>query len=276
MPIDLETGKTFRTLVAQFAEQIGVASFGADGRGEPGIPATVHELAICKSYVNSGYKDFLQADADWTFLNDEVILTLDPAGAGPFNVNGDPARYRLPQHCTGHPRGNWRFRDDLTSARQVICRPMDVIDAKRQGIVRTGVPELAGVRGIPSGPLAGKGSEVVFYPAPDAAYTLVGLYRVLPYDLVDLDQRHVAGAEHDNTVLAAALHKWAQRDGDEPSKIERGGEYARLMALSKDIDRRKRTRNFGRMRDPSTSRADAPMGRRAEGLVTHHNGNPIP
>lgn len=279
MPVNIDSSMTFSEMIIELADDVGLASHGADGRSAAGLPDNPADLAKVKKFVNKGYRAFLGEDPKWTFCRSTFTLVLYPAGDGPDNVDGDAARYRLPSYLRGMPATTPTYTDQLS--RVTHCLPRDVATVLRhiQTEEATGVPRIYAVRPIP-GP-DGKTShvdtlhEMLFYPTPDVQYTLEMQVRVHPYNLVDVDlERHVAGPEHDRAIMAAARLAWLEAfSEDAGEKAEALQTYTKLLENAKAVDRELRPRNLGRLSDPSINRAE-PV-RRGRGLITHSNGTPI-
>lgn len=270
---------TLAAMMLELAEDVGLAYYGADGRQAPSLPQDAGSLAKLRSYVNKGYREFLAADPRWSFTRTTEELELSPDGTGPRNIDGDPARYRLPPYMRGIPASTPAYIDQISSITHCALRDASTVLRNIQAIKASGVPRMCAVRPIPNpgGITSAEHThyEMIFYPAPDAKYRLSWLVRVHPYSLVDDNEPHVAGSEHDRAIMAAVSKCWRDKFSDDPGEIANAvREWVNLLEASRANDRETRTRNFGRMTDPSICVDE--RSRRGRGLITHSNGTPIP
>jgi len=111
------------------------------------------------------------------------------------------------------------------------------IRALRAGIISSGNPVIFASRPINTGVTAtGKRWELIFWPRPSGLHTVDVVYRRFPNKLSTGTDTSVAGFQHDNTVLSAALAE---------AEIQRGGElgprqkaYEMALERSRRIDSR--------------------------------------
>lgn len=251
------TGATFGSLIRDLAEEVGLADYiraDADDN-KAGIPEDPHDLDAVKRAVNRGYDRFLRHSPRWTFLIRPVRIVTSAAGTGPYNVGGDPARYRLPSYITARPMGNWRYIGDDTRRGEVINREHQALErALQANDPATGEPLWGAVREYDSPDTiygAGHAFQAIFYPIPDATYTLEADFRVRRHLLVDLHERTIAGPDHDRAILDCARHEWWSRDAVDPSRLAVvASDMAESLARSIEIDNLNRPRNAGPMLDP--------------------------
>lgn len=244
MPVDISSSASFSDLIRRLAERSGHAS---QTGSVSAVPVDAHNLDLMKRYVNEGYDRFLRASKDWTFLDLRYELTLDEDGESDTNVEGDPARYRLPSYIAGAPKGPWRYNDQRT-ARVFV---QNVARAQVEGYMQIGQPTLgpptvAAYRPLVTGdPIGGqsRGWEVLFWPVPDQPYVLAADFRVKQHKLVDLAERHIAGQEHDAAIIAFAWMVWQEDDAENPADLARAREAvygipgtAMRGALAESID----------------------------------------
>lgn len=279
MSADLESSKTFGELMLDLALRAGLEEYESAGTGAPILPTDKSDLALLRKWTNDGYKRFLRSDPDWTFCIEPITLTLSPDGKGAYNIDSDPGRYLLPFPIRSRPRGNWRFKDTSTPASQVLdysARRVLLERQAHQGM--SGIPEKAGCRRRPSGEGVNQSRiewEVIFFPNPSGPFVLENDFRIPPYDLVEFDEHHVAGADHDHAIVMSAWDLWQAEDADDAEEAKRAhDEWMEAFAQSKALDARNRTRKHGRLVDPSISRVS--RSRRAEGLVSSVGGVMLP
>lgn len=300
MPDDTAySAKTFGDLLLEMAVELGLARLtstaGADQ--EPALPTDGSVLFKLRQRLNQGYRSFINGEdpipsqdhrekpyTQWTFLTRTVVITFDPTGNGPLNLDGDAGRYRLPDSITGAPKQGWTLNNNgLYANTRVMSVTIERIrdELARSGTI-TGCPMWATTRPIPSpdSSLNGKAWEVVVAPRPSGTMTMTTEFRVAVRDLKDLDQLHIAGPEHDSTILLYALWTWYRRD--DPSNKH----YGRLAAAasqalrsSMEIDKRSRPMVVGLMQDPGVTAFAVNRGAIAAGqttFVTYTQGIPTP
>jgi hypothetical protein len=236
---DRSSSKTFGDLMLALAEApvCGIASYGTTGTGVGALPTGEADLAILKRAVNRGYQRFLNFYPQWSFMRDEVTMTVSQATDGPYNVRGAAWRYRLPSGVRSAPIQNMRFSD--ATALVSRCKTVDsrlILDL-RQRSDTSGTPQFAAFRPIQGADGAGDEAaafEMILYPTPDTTYTMSGQFRLLPYDMVDEGERHIAGAAHDRAIIACVLYEWARMDQDK-EPMTAGLRDDMLMALAESV-----------------------------------------
>lgn len=271
---------TFGDMILDCAERWG----HADQSGTlPGLPTDAAILDLIKRKINAGYHEFLRADRKWTFVRQRVQVLWCPNGDGPFNIPSaglpDGGRYRLPSYVGSQPHTDWTY---VTTGRPPMV--IQTIDAetvrRRMAAFRTkGIPAWAGVSPIQTDDgingQGGKGWEVMFYPRPQNVSTVEAIFSVRQHVLKNLEERHVAGSDHDRTIIAFADHQWYKDDAEDPT-VSAGyaGEMANQLAQSMLIDQERRPRQHGKLVDPKT--LTVPVNRYVNlGAITY-NGSPVP
>jgi hypothetical protein len=100
--------------------------------------------------------------------------------------------------------------------------------------------------------------------------------RIFPGKLIHLDQRHIAGASHDLTVLAAALYRLKNRDAVEDSVRKRYLEdWNTALADSIAIDLQNEPPSLGRVTDPGTRGGHMDERLRHDWRGTTYNGTVV-
>lgn len=215
-----DTSMTFRDLILRVAEAGGLCDYPEGEDNEAAIPTDPHDLDLCKRSVRDGLEQFYRAHKKWTFLQPEVSMTLSTDASSPASINDDPARYRLPWFVCGassgvitwaNPVGSWGGTLQLTNPERVMAAAANNPDS-------TGHPQLACILPAPQNVAVTTGDrqgwELRVWPKPDANYELKARFRVFPRRLEDLDERHVAGAMHDQTVVSFAVWVLKRRDAE--------------------------------------------------------------
>lgn len=273
---DRFSSKTFQDLILALAEDpaCGLASFGTAGNETAQIPSNQADLDRCKRIVNRGYQRFLNHDPAWSFLRDELTITFSADGTGPSCVAGENWRYRLPGGARSTPLGNLRYLDQNATVNAIgTVEPRLILDARQQNDTG-GTPTWCGFRPIPLSDADDDGGsfEMIVWPSPDSAYVVTGSFRLLPYDLVTLDERHIAGSAHDNAIIACVLYEWAKSDkpGD-PIFATLQAEMIDALQKSVTLDRRNRPSRRGQVSDGGR---DLEVAERMN--VTHIDGAQLP
>ena len=242
------------------------------------LPEDPHDLDVLWRALRTGYGLFLRSNPNWQFVRRVVSLTFDLDGTGPANVAGDPARYRLPEYVSGPPEDAWTYGDDNSD---VLCI-QPVSDAELRALqaasVQTGTPAFVSHR--PFTPddagVAGRTAwEAVFYPAPGIAHTLSATFRIQAGHLVDLADRHVAGPDHDETIICAAVFHLARNDkipGLDRDTAE--ADWLKALADSRTLEAAKAPPTVGPLR--KTGQPAAESRYRGRGHTFSYNGTPIP
>lgn len=153
---------------------------------------TSEEAARVSDAIRDGLRKFYRA-RDWTFLKPaRTVVTV-------ANVKA----YDLPQEV-GYIEGNL-YHAESTGYRTVHKAFPEVILDRHATSHTSGLPELYAMRPKMTDGVLGQTKEIIFWPTPDAAYTLTYSARILP-DMLTTDQLYALGAaEHAPTILEACL-----------------------------------------------------------------------
>lgn len=212
-------GLRFDQILIRVAEYLGIADYSSAGTGAAAIPSDVHDLDLCKRLVNDGIRMFLSDNPKWYWTRKIHSMTISNSSL-PDQINGDTARYLMPQDFNGDAMGEWTFGADQNVWPEIITMPEHVIRMWRSihSGNQSGIPHYAAFRRLEDRyvPAGQRGRwEVIFYPDPGQAYVVELEYRHFFNDLVEptLDYQP-AGAEHDETIVAAAIAK-AELDRDD-------------------------------------------------------------
>lgn len=179
--------------------------------------------------VNRGIRHFYTAATgdephSWSFLRPEATLAL---ASGTFT-------YNLPVDCTS-VFGTFEF----VGANQ---RPIQRIDPDRLLQLRASegasnaAPTVFATRHKTSDGSAEQGLEVLFYPTPDAIYSLRYHYVVVPPDLTSSLQYPWGGKVHAETILASCLMVAASHARLEQTETRRA-EFDQRLRSSIQLDR---------------------------------------
>lgn len=281
MPVDLTSSKTFGELLKELAERVGMVDYinpddDTDNRAR--LPADPHDLDKLKRCLNNGYREFFNSWPHWRFAEMAHEITFAPDGDGPYNVDGDASRYRLPSTIAGNPLSDWIYQGTTTPLSCILrVDPQSLERMQQIGDSSSGDPRYSTVRQIkttdqPTGePTA---CEVVFYPTPNRLLTVRGTFRVRPPMLIDPAQRHVCGADHDLSIIAFAVWEWKKGDATDPADLAVcKADRDEKLKQSKEIDQFGRAPGVGRMVD--TTPQPAPTVRDLTYSVRQRNGTEL-
>lgn len=267
MPPVIDTGLTVGEILLEMAVRYGIAEEDTAG-GPLSLPASNTEnFRMLLSALNRGYSRFLNR-REWSFLSRPLQILMDPNGIGPLNVDGDPARYRLPEWACIMPEGGggWKYVDTLSAYGEVMPMPYEDVYSLLQsaGTSSTGTPMYAGIGPYTAGggharSVGGNGLgmsdtdwELVLYPSPTAAYLIRATFNMRSHKLVSVNQRHIAGSQNDEAITAEGI--WALYESDVMNPERDGAKEARDeavgLAIARDV---KKTLGMkGQITDPAT------------------------
>jgi hypothetical protein len=261
MTIGPDTSMTFRDAILRVAEAAGLAD--NVNAATVGIPTDTGDLDIVKRAVWDGaelfYRGLNPATGKvhpWTFLRPMVELICDPAGTGPDNIENDPAKMRLPWNVTGRPSGTWVWKVASGGwGGNVIDTHIERLERMHVLGTITGCPEYAAI-GVAKDQKVNvtdrQGWYVHVYPTPDLAYVMRARFLLTPRKLLELDDRHIAGALHDQTLVSAAVWAFKRRDAkDRATRESYREDFEEAMLASIKHDEMNVPKTLGRLEDPS-------------------------
>jgi len=213
----VQPGYTFGDLMLLVAKEFGYARIVDDAGNDttPQLPSEPSRVDALAYVVAGGYESFLRANPKWSFLTPTHTITMDSTGTGALNVAGDAGRYLLPVGVSGRPSDGWLLTLPSVDRRAYTVSDTSAkrVAADRAANTSVGMPGLAAVRPM----MQDDGSlrwEVFVSPLPDRNYTLTAQLRLAPPRMSALDDRHIAGPAHDDTIAAMAFAAMAMREGD--------------------------------------------------------------
>lgn len=143
--------------------------------------------------------------------------------------------------------------------------PLELVDESRiralrmsQTITISGPPRYMAERpkaGTPMGLTAGQRFEVIFFPTPDAAYTVTYRYKVAPNAISDSQKYPYGGMQHAETIRAACLCACEQFLNDGRTNWTAG--FDELLMASIQADQQKAPASLGYNGDKSNCRRDS-------------------
>lgn len=261
MTLELGNSKNFKALCVDLVLRTGLVDFTQSDALS--IPDDIVDNALIRRFLSDGYALFLRSDPNWSFMRQELSITFDPNGTGPWNVNRDAARYRLPSFVTSTALTPWQYAAGSQQYTVLAQRPIDQIRRMQQTSSNSGVPVFFGEGAIPSNDRVGSPSvarEVVFYPTPATVYTVSAWYRVTKFSLDADEEVSVAGPDHDRAIVDAAFYLWQQYDKAEtdPNAVALAkAQWDQSLIQSVALDDKLRGGNIGAMTSPRRARGPA-------------------
>lgn len=235
-------GLTNQQLIIRVAEYLGVASYSSTA----GIPSDAHDLELCQRLVNDGIRAFLTSFHDWSFLKRSVTITF---------VAGT-AEYDMPDGFYGELVAPFTYGSSGPFARVNVTHEAYIREANAAGTI-TGDPCLvAFYSGANTNATGAPRWKALFYPTPAGVNTVSARCSIFPDALTTaaLSERHIAGFQHDETVMAFIMRE-AERQRNDTTGIH-NQHAAECLQKSLVLDRRLNPRRLGQMRDGSEDRGD--------------------
>ena len=255
----LDTSLTFEQMIIRVAEALRMASYvNPDNSSDvtdnqARIPRDRNRLDICKRAVNDALDELHAAKPQgWRCLRRTVEFTMSTDGTGPDSIATDPGRIRLPLGVQGPPIGKWtwglagQYGGELTDCHEDAVRGRYL---STSGSDWTGYPRLICVRpfhdvGISPGGDR-RGWEAYVWPRPDQAYTLSARFNLMHRKMVELSERHVFGALHDQNIIDLAIARHKARFGPPGEKAMHRQDAIDAVARSIALDNVTEARTLG-------------------------------
>lgn len=190
--------------------------------------------------VNAGYRQFLYPPAipgvpqhEWTFLKPWTTLATT---ASDYDTD-------LPDNF-GNLVGEIRYTGSDNQSGPVTHVHVSKLLALKEGNSTSGAPTLCSIR--PKAATAGSTGqrwEILFWPTPDATYTLLYQYQVLVSQLTNAAPYPLGGMRHGEAIMASCLAVAEERMND-----ERGVRFAKFVEMLNQsivVDRRMGPEYFG-------------------------------
>lgn len=254
-----EQGFTYLDYLTRTAQRVGIASYAAAPNNVAAIPTDANRLGMLEQAIRDGVAYFARGmitdratSTRWTWLEQTQTLTLDPAGTGPLNIDGDAGVYLLNPEVQSAPKGEvqWKHPTSGGGNGSVYSTDIDAVNARRDRCPEeTGCPRVCAIR--PESRYSTAQSTryaLVLHPYPDQAYTLRWRARVQPQPFTNQAERGIWPAMHDLAVVeccvAAFCHLSNKLPGD---PVRSAAEQSRRehMAISIALDRDSRPRRLG-------------------------------
>lgn len=225
---------TLETFAIRVAEYLGIAKYNASTSVAELPDASTHDRDLVFRLVNDGYRRFVSANPRWNFLSPVISIT---TSAGDFD-------YDMPDNFTGSLADPFTFTSDgpgyerLWEVSEDQIREWQAIN----GDTWSTTPTHYAIRSKNSA--TPPRFEVLFWPTPDTAYELLARARLFPNALSSTTDKTVAGFQHDQAVLYAALAEAERQRMNMPNgPMERM--FQEQLKVSMLMDREVATRNLG-------------------------------
>lgn len=220
---------TFQEMQKRVAEYLGSADYSG---GAAAVPTDARDLDLVKRLVNDGYRRFItDNEKGWNFLTVPLSLTF-----GTGTVSADNARYYLPDDFYGVLTAPFTYG---TNGPRTLIEPVSEAGLRERAAISntTGTASVFTVRAINvTATTTAQRWEAIFWPTPSGTETVTAVYKRFPAALSSNTDRSVAGFQHDQAVLAAALAAAELHIYDKQGERERS--YQTALAMSLRIDSR--------------------------------------
>jgi len=164
---------TYLDYLLAAAQELGHAR--EDSEGNSLLPENKAELAQCRRIVDRALREFaMSLPNGWRILRRRVSFMLNPDGAGPSNISGDPTRYRMPRDFNGVAASSWQHGEGFGGSIAVVSQSEFDSLATGHGDF-AGLPAFSTFRKLSAGDSESSGGsfwESVFHPAPSSMRTI--------------------------------------------------------------------------------------------------------
>lgn len=228
------SGLSFKDLIIRVSEAAGVQRAPTAAGETAGTPTSTHHLDKVKRAINDGINVLLRDYPKWHGLRETYSISIDPANPGADAVGGDIAVQRLGPAISLAPNGKWTASS--TSGYRVKLQTVALVELLSQSPL-TAFPAMVAFE-----PLRRESQNdapvwaVRIWPTPAEAITLTGLANLKPARMVDDDERHPLGAEHDMTVVHAALVEMYRGHTDRAVIEAAKQDYQMALASSRALE----------------------------------------
>jgi hypothetical protein len=215
---------------------------------------TAAQLAEVDRYIQSGIRQFyyppavngIEAGYEWSFLKPTTTV----------NTVANTGVAVLPD-ALGRIVGDLNFAPSVYSVPVVIVSESRIL-ALLADSTQAGRPRYAAVRSKVSDGATGQRSELVFWPIPNAIYTLTYRYEAYNGKLTGTNVYPLGGMRYAELIIESCLSLAEQKANDERGlHTER---FVGLLAAGIAQDRRSGARYFGQMGCPGGSSSPSRMG----------------
>jgi hypothetical protein len=207
---------TFLELCQDLREQAGIS-----GSGPTAVTGQTGEMLRVVNWINKAYQKIQNMDTNWNFLRADFS----------FQTIASTSTYTTTAvNLTDH--GSWKvdsLRCYLTSAgatdeQWLVYYPWEEFrDIYQFGGLRTS-------SGRPISFSVKPDQSLIFYPVPDAVYTVVGEYFKKPQEMAANSDEPLIPSQYQDVIMWRALMYYATYESAPELYAEGQAEYRRLMA----------------------------------------------
>lgn len=211
--------------------------------GEDVSTWSAKEVKQVDRLIQSGVRQFYYPPAtegvelgyQWSFMQPTTTLA----------TVADTDTYDLPDDF-GSMVGQMQFNVDATYHRSIVQISVGKLHELQQRSDDTGQPQYFATQFKTSTGASGQRHEIVFWPNPDAAYTLTYRYDAYAGKLVqDTFPYPLGGMKYGECIIESCLAVAEKRGNDEDGF--HGQEFRRLLAAAVALDRRNGAQRYGQM-----------------------------
>lgn len=276
---------TLGDLMLTLAERMGWHKVPSQADNRSQLPDDPNLRDRLKRAINNGREEiYRRMSTAWCF-KPTITITLDPTGASAQNVDGDPAKYRVPFNVQGIAGATWSWRlpsatsgygGTLQQRHSSDILAMHNADAAATGTSRPVAMALVqGQLNNPSEPGRRTAAFVHIWPDPDQAYVIEGQARIMYAPLTELSDLEPMGQQHSQLVVTAGERDIKLNHPDMTARREINVRFNEQVALSIELDNQNRPQSIGTGYDPDALRQAqkyAPIWDDRSAIVTHVNG----
>ena len=221
MTMEPTLAMSFDDMIIRVSEVLGVGYYGAAGDSAAAAPTDTHDLDMVKRIVNDGWRRFCTSHPrGWNWMTPNFALTFDSEGTTGRTVESDSdqipraARYYMPHGFYGQFIDQFTYGPDGPRVDIELTDESHIRSLYATSGSTTGDPVFCAVRPLPTSTGSAQPNgrwEVIFYPTPSSDISVVARLRLWPNKLVNTTDRHAAGFQFDEAVLAACMAEAEQQ-----------------------------------------------------------------
>lgn len=235
---------TYRDFLLVAAQEYGFDFLVA---GVPSLDALSEaERFRCEQAVTRGISMWVGSNrAGWEVLNQRYSIDLKPDGDGPYNLDGDAQRYRMPWSFAGETQGAWTCNDPLGAIPIIREDQARAIDSEWSASFPYGCAFRRVTQTKPTSEQI-PAWEAVFAPKPSQEMTVTIAYRASIVGMQQESDVFIAGDPYDRSVeRAIAYMVMVLGKFPDAEKASRKADFDEAIAEALAIDERARPAGLG-------------------------------